>query len=76
MTVTVEQAVDTLYEQVSNEPYRTAASWVTTKTFSLTDMYLMGNKPFSLDTTLANSNHSKPLSTPYCAQTGTINRAS
>jgi hypothetical protein len=68
MTATAEQAVDTLYKQVGYEPYRTAASWVTTKTFALTDMLQLGLKPFSLDTTLANSNHSNG--------TGTINRAS
>ena len=57
MTVSTEQAVYALYQQVSYEPYKTPASWVTTKTFSLTDMYLMGNKPFCLDTTLSNSDH-------------------
>ena len=58
MTATVEQAVNTLYKQVGNEPYKTTASWVNTRTFALTDMYLMGNKPFTLDTTLSDSNHS------------------
>ena len=68
MTATVEQAVNTLYKQVGNEPYKTTASWVNTRTFSLTDMYLMGNKPFTLDTILSNSKDSNG--------TGTINRAS
>ena len=56
--VTLEASVDALYAQVSKEPYRTPASWTNTKTFSLTRMYLMGNKPFTLDTTLSDSNHS------------------
>lgn len=72
----IDEAVLALYKQVGNEPYRTAASWVTTKTFSLTDLLQMGLKPFSLDTLYSDNADSKPLSTPYCAQTGTINRAS
>ena len=67
MTATAEQAVDTLYKQVGNEQYRTPASWTNSRTFSLTRMYLMGDRLFELDTRLANSNHSNG--------TGTINRA-
>jgi hypothetical protein len=68
--VTLTEAVDTLRKITGKEPYKTTASWVNTRTFSLTDMYLMGNRPFELDTTLSYSEDSKPLSTPYCAQTG------
>ena len=53
--VTQAAAVDTLRKITGNEPYKTTASWVNTRTFALTDMYLMGNKPFELDTTLSNS---------------------
>jgi hypothetical protein len=63
MTTGVEEAVDTLYEQVGKEPYRTPASWVMTKHFALTDMYLMGNKPFTLDTRLCNSEYSNGTGT-------------
>lgn len=54
MTVTVEQAVDTLYEQVSNEPYHTAASWVNTQKFELAGMLQMAEQDFVLDLTLIN----------------------
>ena len=56
--VTVTAAVDTLRKITGNEPYKTTASWVNTRTFALTDMYLMGNKPFTLDTTLSDSKDS------------------
>jgi hypothetical protein len=54
MTATVEQAVDTLYKQVANEPYRTSASWVNTRTFSLTEMLQRSEQDFVLDLTLIN----------------------
>jgi len=66
--VTPAAAVDTLIAQVSTEPYRTPASWVNTKTFSLTDMLQLGVRPFELDTGLADSDPSNG--------TGTGNRVS
>jgi hypothetical protein len=50
--ITQEEAVDTLYETLVTDEYKTASSWVATKNFKLTDMYLMGDKPFILDRTL------------------------
>jgi hypothetical protein len=54
MTATAEQAVDTLYEQVANEPYRTSASWVNTRKFELASMLQRAEQDFVLDLTLIN----------------------
>ena len=52
MTVSVEEAVSTLYKIVSLEPYKTTASWVTTKTFELTSILEHKDYEFRLDRTL------------------------
>jgi hypothetical protein len=54
VTVTVEQAVNTLYKQVGNEPYKTTASWVNTQKFELASMLQMAEQDFVLDLTLIN----------------------
>lgn len=49
MTTSVEEAVSTLYKIVDSEPYKTTASWVTTKTFELTSILEHKYREFILD---------------------------
>jgi len=58
--ITVEEAVKSLYSQVTLEPYRTAASWVNTHEFTVDPILTMSKPKFLLDRTLsANTNNSK-----------------
>jgi hypothetical protein len=50
--ITVEEAVKSLYSHVTLEPYRTAASWVNTQTFTVDPTLQLTNTPFLLDTQL------------------------
>ena len=44
-----EVAVEALTSIVDSEPYKTTASWVTTRAFSLNSMLQKPTKPFELD---------------------------
>jgi len=50
--ITVEEAVKSLYSHVTLEPYRTAASWVNTQTFTVDPTLTMSKSKFLLDTQL------------------------
>ena len=49
MTVSVEEAVDTLYTIVDSEPYKSSSSWVNTKTFELTSILEHKDREFIPD---------------------------
>ena len=50
MTITVEQAVQSLYQQLNGTEYKPSAYWTATKTFK--PAYEKVNADFVLDTTL------------------------
>ena len=58
-TITVEQAVQSLYDQLIKTEYKPSAYWTTAKTF--TPAYQKINTEFVLDTTLVPPKGIEPL---------------